>query len=194
METNKITLAGLLEDINFSHTTMGEKFYKAMITVQRKSGTVDKLPLVVPYIIADKLETGCEYMFVGNIRTRNVQMESGRKLEVYVFVREVFEYPGYDVNEVELIGFTCQNLVPRKTPLGRQITYILMAVNRTTGKSDYIPCIAWGRNARYASSFEVGTRVKVLGRIQSREYVKKISETETENRVAYEVSVSKVEV
>ena len=114
-----------------------------------------------------------------------------------VFVREVEfideEPDGAKTNTILLDGYICKPPIYRKTPLGREIADLLLAVNRPYGKSDYIPCICWGRNARYASAFEVGEHVQVLGRIQSREYVKKLSETETEKRVAYEVSVSKLE-
>ena len=96
-------------------------------------------------------------------------------------------------NQIFLDGYICKEPVYRKTPLGREIADLLVAVNRPYGKSDYIPCIAWGRNARYASGFGVGTRILIWGRVQSREYTKKVSETECEKRVAYEVSVSKLE-
>jgi single-stranded DNA-binding protein len=117
-----------------------------------------------------------------------------------VFVREVTITEKCDVeedmlkpNQIFLDGFICKPPIYRKTPLGREIADVLLAVNRPYGKSDYIPCICWGRNARYAESFEVGGHVQIWGRIQSREYQKKVSETEVEKRVAYEVSVSKLE-
>ena len=103
------------------------------------------------------------------------------------------EPDGTKTNSIWLDGYICKEPIYRKTPLGREIADLLLAVNRPYGKSDYIPCICWGRNARYASGFEVGEHVQLLGRIQSREYVKRISDTETEKRVAYEVSVSKLE-
>ena len=101
----------------------------------------------------------------------------------------------YTGNTIEALGQfrSCKPPIYRKTPLGREIADILLAVNRPYGKSDYIPCISWGRNARFASSFEVGARVRVWGRVQSREYTKKLSETECEKRIAYEVSISKLE-
>ena len=97
-------------------------------------------------------------------------------------------------NQIFLDGYICKNPVYRKTPLGREIADLLIAVNRSYGKSDYIPCICWGRNARFASGFEIGAHVEIYGRIQSREYIKKIGEEETEKRMAYEVSVSKIDV
>ena len=107
------------------------------------------------------------------------------------FIEEIGE--SSKTNQIFLDGYICKEPIYRKTPLGREIADLLLAVNRPYGKSDYIPCICWGRNARFASGFEVGTRCAIWGRIQSREYVKKISETEAEKRVAYEVSVSKLE-
>ena len=119
------------------------------------------------------------------------------RLVLSVFVREVEfveEFTDYTkTNQIFLDGYICKEPIYRKTPLGREIADLLVAVNRPYGKSDYIPCIAWGRNARYASSFDVGGRVKIWGRVQSREYVKKIDEVDSEKRVAYEVSVSKLE-
>ena len=132
--------------------------------------------------------------------------ENGRnKLILTVFAKDVIkveenEEEDSDIvkkdsitNEVVLVGFICKKPIYRQTPFGREIADILLAVNRPYGKSDYIPCICWGRNARYASNFDVGEHVRIFGRIQSREYVKKLSETQTETRIAYEVSVSKLE-
>lgn len=119
------------------------------------------------------------------------------RLILSVFVREITfveeELDGAKTNQIFLDGYICKQPVYRKTPLGREIADLLLAVNRPYGKSDYIPCICWGRNARFASAFEVGEHVQVMGRIQSREYMKKITETESQKRVAYEVSVSKLE-
>lgn len=136
-------------------------------------------------------------MVSGQFRSYNRHEEQKNRLVLSVFVREVEfveeEMDGAKTNSILLDGYICKAPVYRKTPLGREIADLLLAVNRPYGKSDYIPCICWGRNARYASGFEVGAHVQVLGRIQSREYIKKISEIETEKRIAYEVSVSKLE-
>jgi single-stranded DNA-binding protein len=136
-------------------------------------------------------------MVNGQFRSYNRHEEDRNRLVLSVFAREISfveeELDGAKTNNILLDGYICKAPVYRKTPLGREIADLLLAVNRPYGKSDYIPCICWGRNARYASSFEVGEHVQVLGRIQSREYVKKLSEVETEKRVAYEVSVSKLE-
>lgn len=121
----------------------------------------------------------------------NVNVVSSYAAAPVLFVEE--ETDGAKTNHIMLDGYICKQPIYRKTPLGREIADLLLAVNRPYGKSDYIPCICWGRNARYASNFEVGEHVQIFGRIQSREYVKKLTETETEKRVAYEVSVSKLE-
>ena len=136
-------------------------------------------------------------MATGQFRSYNQHGEKKNRLVLSVFVREIAfveeEWDGAKTNTILLDGYICKQPIYRKTPLGREIADLLLAVNRPYGKSDYIPCICWGRNARFASGFEVGEHVQVLGRIQSREYVKKLSETESEKRVAYEVSVSKLE-
>lgn len=136
-------------------------------------------------------------MASGQFRSYNRHEEQKNRLVLSLFVREVSfieeELDGAKTNQIFLDGYICKLPVYRKTPLGREIADLLLAVNRPYGKSDYIPCICWGRNARFASSFEVGEHVQVIGRIQSREYIKRLSETETEKRTAYEVSVSKLE-
>ena len=139
-----------------------------------------------------------EYLMIcGQFRSYNRHEEQKNRLVLSVFAREVTfieeEPDGARTNNILLDGYICKLPVYRKTPLGREIADLLLAVTRPYGKSDYIPCICWGRNARFASAFEVGEHVQILGRIQSREYVKKLSETETQKRIAYEVSVSKLE-
>ena len=139
-----------------------------------------------------------EYIEIhGQFRSYNRHEEQKNRLVLSVFVRELEfmdeEVENSKTNQIFLDGYICKAPVYRKTPLGREIADVLLAVNRPYGKSDYIPCICWGRNARYASAFEVGGHVLIWGRIQSREYMKRIGENETEKRVAYEVSVSKLE-
>jgi primosomal replication protein N len=140
---------------------------------------------------------GCTVEAIGQFRSYNRHEGLKNRLMLSVFVREISFMEAFTdytkTNQIFLDGYICKTPIYRKTPLGREIADLLMAVNRPYGKSDYIPCIAWGRNARYASGFEVGTRIRVWGRVQSREYTKKISETECEKRVAYEVSISKME-
>ena len=141
--------------------------------------------------------TGKFLMVTGQFRSYNRHEEQKNRLVLSVFAREaefIDEEPdGAKTNTILLDGYICKLPVYRKTPLGREIADLLLAVNRPYGKSDYIPCICWGRNARFASTFQVGEHVQLIGRIQSREYMKKLSETETEKRTAYEVSVSKLE-
>ena len=194
METNKITLAGFIGDITYSHSTLGEDFYDAYISVRRESEATDELRLVIPSVIASNLVSGNEYTVHGEIRTRNDRENTKKKLDVFVFVKEVGEYAGYDINEAEFIGFVCKKPIIRKTPFGRTITDYLLAVNRQFGKSDYIPCISWGRSAVRMENVEVGTKILVRGRMQSRVYNKRLSETESEERVAYELSTSLFEI
>lgn len=169
------------------------------VLVRRLSNSEDRIPLMISERLIDVTQdyTGEYIMACGQFRSYNRHEEQKNRLILSVFVREVEftdeEPDGSKTNTILLDGYICKQPIYRKTPLGREIADLLLAVNRPYGKSDYIPCICWGRNARYASAFEVGEHVQVLGRIQSREYVKKLSETETEKRVAYEVSVSKLE-
>ena len=159
----------------------------------------DRIPLMVSERLVDVKESyrGKIVEVHGQFRSYNKHEESRNRLILSVFVRE-FAFVGEEgtltkPNSIYLDGYICKPPVYRKTPLGREIADLLLAVNRPYGKSDYIPCICWGRNARYASAFEVGGHVLIWGRIQSREYIKRTGENETEKRVAYEVSVSKLE-
>lgn len=191
---NNITLAGtVVDEPEFSHEIYGEKFYLFRLSNSRKSGTQDILTCVVSEILKKDIEAGTEVKVCGNIRTRNVHEDDKSHLEIMVFAKEVLPYEG-DENNVELDGFICKEPTYRETPLGRQVTYLLIASNRSYGKSDYIPTIAWGRMAIKSSELEVGTRVNVFGRLQSREYVKKLDDGTEETRVAYELSASRVKV
>ena len=169
------------------------------VLVKRLSNSDDRIPLMISERLIDVSQdyTGEYIMATGQFRSYNQHEEKKNRLVLSVFVREVSfveeELDGAKTNSILLDGYICKRPIYRKTPLGREIADLLLAVNRPYGKSDYIPCICWGRNARFASGFEVGEHVQVLGRIQSREYVKKLSETESEKRIAYEVSVSKLE-
>lgn len=169
------------------------------ISVNRLSDFTDQIPIMVSERIVDTTQN-CEGQLIyvtGQFRSYNRHEEKKNRLVLSVFARELEfieeEKEEYKSNQIYLDGYVCKEPIYRKTPLGREIADLLIAVNRSYGKSDYIPCICWGRNARFASGFEVGNHVEIWGRIQSREYVKKISESITEKRVAYEVSVSKVE-
>lgn len=169
------------------------------VLVRRLSNSDDRIPLMISERLIDVQQdyTGEYIMVTGQFRSYNQHEEHKNRLVLSVFVREVSfveeEVDGAKTNTILLDGYICKRPIYRKTPLGREIADLLLAVNRPYGKSDYIPCICWGRNARFASGFEVGEHVQILGRIQSREYVKKLTETETEKRTAYEVSVSKLE-
>lgn len=183
----------------FSHEVYGEGFYMVDVNVKRLSNSQDNIPLMISERLIDVSQdyTGEFIMVSGQFRSYNRHDEQKNRLVLSVFVREVEfieeELDGAKTNNIFLDGYICKLPVYRKTPLGREIADLLLAVNRPYGKSDYIPCICWGRNARFASTFEVGEHVQIIGRIQSREYIKKLTETETEKRVAYEVSVSKLE-
>ena len=200
IENNQVTIMGeVISAFSFSHEVFGEGFYMVDVLVKRLSNSDDRIPLMISERLIDVTQDyEGEYIMVsGQFRSYNRHEEQKNRLVLSVFVREVEfveeEMDGAKTNSILLDGYICKAPVYRKTPLGREIADLLLAVNRPYGKSDYIPCICWGRNARYASGFEVGAHVQVLGRIQSREYIKKISEIETEKRVAYEVSVSKLE-
>ena len=200
IENNQVTIMGqVASEFEFSHEVFGEGFYIVEVLVKRLSNSCDRIPLMVSERLIDVTQdyTGEFIMASGQFRSYNRHEEQKNRLVLSVFVREISfmeeEPDGSKTNSILLDGYICKEPIYRKTPLGREIADLLLAVNRPYGKSDYIPCICWGRNARYASGFEVGEHVQVLGRIQSREYVKKLSEEECEKRVAYEVSVSKIE-
>ena len=199
-ENNQVSIIGeIVSGFQYSHEVYGEGFYMVVVSVSRLSDFVDYIPVMVSERLIDVKEdyTG-QYIYVsGQFRSFNRHEEHKNRLVLSVFARELefLEDASEEnaSNQIFLDGYVCKETVYRKTPLGREIADLLVAVNRSYGKSDYIPCICWGRNARFASGFEVGSHVQIWGRIQSREYVKKISETEVEKRTAYEVSVSKIE-
>jgi len=199
-DNNQVTIAGeIMGGFTFSHDVFGEGFYVMDISVGRLSESNDIIPIMVSERLVDVKRdyTGMHAVISGQFRSYNRHEESRNRLVLSVFAREIeiLEESADEVrpNYIFLDGFVCKPPIYRKTPLGREIADVLLAVNRPYGKSDYIPCICWGRNARYAEGFQVGEHIQIWGRIQSREYQKKISETEFEKRVAYEVSVSKLE-
>ena len=199
-ENNQVTMIGeIVSEFEFSHEVYGEGFYLVDISVSRLSDSVDYIPLMVSERLVDVTQSyiGETISVSGQFRSYNRHEEKKNRLILSVFVRELefVDEIEDDIksNQIYLDGYICKEPIYRKTPLGREIADLLVAVNRSYGKSDYIPCICWGRNARYASSFEVGSHVEVYGRIESREYIKKIGEEQTEKRVAYEVSVNKIE-
>lgn len=198
-ENNQVAIVGeIVSDFVYSHEVYGEGFYMVDIAVRRLSDFMDYIPVMISerLIDVDKDYIGQSVYIGGQFRSFNRHEEKKNRLVLSVFAREIELIDQAEEeaqNQIFLDGYICKDSIYRKTPLGREIADLLIAVNRSYGKSDYIPCICWGRNARFASSFEVGTHVQIWGRIQSREYVKKINETQMEQRVAYEVSVSKIE-
>ena len=200
IENNQVTIIGeVASEFTFSHEVFGEGFYMVDVLVKRLSDSSDRIPVMVSERLID-VTKDYEGEFVqigGQFRSYNRHDEKKNRLVLSVFAREVSfveeETDKAKTNLIFLDGYICKMPIYRKTPLGREIADMLIAVNRPYGKSDYIPCICWGRNARFASGFEVGGRVQIWGRIQSREYVKKLEGENAQKRVAYEVSVSKLE-
>ena len=197
---NQVNVYGeVISEFTFSHEVYGEGFYMVKLSVKRLSQVYDTIPLMVSERLLDVTQDyrGCFMEESGQFRSYNRHEENHNRLVLSVFVRDLHidktEQESERPNYIFLDGYLCKAPVYRKTPLGREIADLLMAVNRSYGKSDYIPCICWGRNARYADSFEVGEHVQLWGRIQSREYQKQVGEEQYETRVAYEISVSKLE-
>lgn len=191
---NKVALVGtIISKFTYDHEVHGEKFYKGYLTVARKSGTEDVLPLMFSERIIDVTADfiGCRVKVDGHLRSYSLHENNGKhKLKLSVLVVDVDDAGELrDSSTIVLEGFLCKKPVYRETLLGKEIADCLLAVNRAYGKSDYIPCIAWGRNAGYVSQFDIGTKLRLEGRIQSRTYNKKLSETEFEERTAYEVSI-----
>lgn len=200
IENNQVAIMGkIASQFTFSHQVFGEGFYLVDVMVRRLSDSEDRIPIMVSERLVDVTQDyEGEYIQInGQFRSYNRHEEKKNRLVLSVFAREISfveeEDEAMKSNQICLDGYICKPPVYRKTPLGREIADLLIAVNRPYGKSDYIPCICWGRNARYASAFQVGGHVLIWGRIQSREYMKKITEDETEKRIAFEVSVSKLE-
>ena len=200
---NQVEVCGSINSaFEYSHEIFGEGFYTVKLLVNRLSEATDEIPLLISERLVDvtKDYRGMKIEVSGQFRSYNRHEGLKNKLILSIFVRELQFVEDDDMpqeqsksNQIYLDGYVCKPPIYRKTPLGREIADILIAVNRPYGKSDYIPCIAWGRNARFASTIEVGGHLQVQGRVQSREYTKKINEEETEKRVAYEVSVSKID-
>lgn len=195
-QNNKVFLKGqIVTEARYSHEVYGEGFYEMDVLVKRLSGQGDVLPVTISerLIESNRLTVGSEISAVGQFRSYNKLVEGKSKLMLTVFVRDLVDgAEAKNPNTIVLSGYICKPPVYRTTPFSREITDILIAVNRAYNKSDYIPCIAWGRNARFVKNLEVGEKIAISGRIQSREYTKRISETETRTMTAYEVSVCKL--
>jgi len=198
-ENNTVLIAGTItEGCVFSHEVYGEGFYTFRISSERLSDKADILPVMISERLIDKelLQVGKRVDITGQLRSYNNYNSKKNRLVLTIFAREIRlmdEEKEKGENQIFLNGFICKAPIYRKTPFGREISDILVAVNRAYNKSDYIPCIAWGRNARYMVNLEVGANIRIWGRVQSRIYQKRIGD-EIEERVAYEVSVSKIEL
>lgn len=203
IETNMVKIVGkVISDQEFSHEMYGEKFYIIEMEVPRLSSSVDILPVTISERLLFNIdfELGQYLIIEGQLRSYNRYIDTNNRLVLTIFARELFIPNEEELqavlrkpNEIYLDGFICKNPVYRTTPFGREITDMLIAVNRPYNKSDYIPCIAWGRNARFCENLEVGDHIRLWGRIQSREYQKKLHNGEIETKTAFEVSLSKLE-
>lgn len=207
LENNHLILVGkVTSDKKFSHEIYGEKFYIFNLEVPRLSGNADIIPITISERLLETqaLDINKKVIIEGQFRSYNSYQNEKNKLVLTVFAKDVKFVENQDEeiqvskdfisNEVTLNGYICKKPIYRQTPFGREIADLLLAVNRAYNKSDYIPCIAWGRNARFCEKIEVGTEVKVVGRVQSRTYEKKYEDGTSETKVAYEVSVSSLEV
>ena len=200
-ENNHAELTGvILSELEFSHEVSGERFFKTRIRSERLSESSDELPVTLSEKLLEnkQFQTGERVKIEGQFRSYNRHDNNKNKLILSVYAQDMEKIPQeteavQPENTVELNGYVCKQPVYRTTPLGREITDVLLAVNRSYGRSDYIPCICWGSNARAAKEFAVGDKLKLSGRIQSRVYQKKESDGSVDNRVAYEVSVGKLE-
>ncbi len=202
-ENNHLVLVGkVVSEQKYSHEIYGEKFFKIDLEVVRLSSNTDIIPITISErLITDiDLSIGKSVRVEGQFRSYNNYENERNRLILTVFAKEISEVNEEEIekneitNEVILVGYICKKPIYRQTPFGREIADILLAVNRAYNKSDYIPCIAWGRNARFCQNIEVGTEVKIVGRVQSRNYEKKYEDGTVETRVAYEVSIASMEI
>ena len=207
LENNYLTLVGeVTGEKRFSHEIYGEKFYFFDLSIKRLSGNADIIPITVSERIVndEMLAIGKELLIKGQFRSYNSYENERNRLILTVFAKDIIEVEEPEesemakkdmiTNEVVLVGYVCKKPIYRQTPFGREIADLLLAVNRAYNKSDYIPSIAWGRNARFCQNLEVGTQVKIIGRVQSRTYEKKFEDGTSETKVAYEVSIGSLEV
>ncbi len=197
LQNNIVSISGrVMGEPEYSHEIYGEKFYEVTLCVKRLSGMDDLLPISVSeHLLSQDFHEGKYVTVTGQFRSYNKTVGDKSKLMLTVFVRDVLPYDStVNPNTLELTGYICKPPVYRTTPFNREICDVLLAVNRQYNKSDYIPCIVWGRNARFAGSLSVGERINVVGRVQSRNYQKKLPDETVVTRTAYEVSVSKITV
>ncbi len=196
-ENNIVNLRGELDsELKFSHEIFGEKFYNIDIKIDRLSDSFDILPITISERLLQDIDIEKQNIVnvTGQLRSYNKSIDNKNRLILTVFVREIAlaEEDNKDPNSIFLDGYICKNPVYRQTPLGREITDLLVAINRPYNKSDYIPAIVWGRNAKFAKNLNVGDRIQLWGRVQSRGYEKKLDDGEILKKVAYEVSISKI--
>lgn len=201
LENNLVTIVGkVISKLDFSHEVYGEGFYMFSMEVPRLSDMSDILTVTISERLLKGVDfkEGAYFEVEGQFRSYNSYDSEANKLMLTVFARDI--KPVEDItkvknpNQIYLNGFVCKKPIYRTTPFGREITDILLAVNRQYNKSDYLPCIAWGRNARYSEGLKVGENVKVWGRVQSRSYQKKLEDGQVINKIAYEISVIKMEI
>lgn len=197
-DNNRVYLCGKISsEPVFSHEVYGEGFYDVYLDVDRLSSQYDSIPITISErLIRDiDLRIGNILAVNGQFRSYNKFVDGKSKLMLTVFVREVVEpVEGQNCNIIELEGYLCKEPVYRMTPFKREICDMLLAINRAYNKSDYLPCIAWGRNARFVSDLSVGEKIYLTGRIQSRQYQKRLDENTTQTRTAYEVSINKLSI
>jgi single-stranded DNA-binding protein len=198
-DNNWVCIAGKVDsDLSFSHEMYGEGFYSFYMSVPRLSAYVDRLPVTVSERLIGEIDLniGAEIIVEGQFRSYNKFTDGTNRLVLTIFAREIINRTEEvkNPNQIFLNGFVCKAPIYRTTPFKREIADLLIAVNRAYNKSDYIPTIAWGRNARFCQKLEVGDNLKIWGRIQSREYQKRYPTGEVVEKVAYEVSVSKMEI
>ena len=198
-ENNYVRITGYVDKFIYNHTAYDERFYSSFVHSQRRSGTVDDIPVIASQYLIHKKDFAGKYVEIeGKFRSMNVHTGEKSRLVLQLFVKNIrivkTKESADDENEIILDGFLVKNPIYRVTPNGRQIADMMIAVNRPFGRSDYVPCICWGGSAKWAENLEVGTEIFVQGRIQSREYVKRLSEDESEIRTAYEVSIGKMGV
>lgn len=191
-QTNVAKAAGTIVTEPTAFDCCGEEFYAFTLSVKRTSGTEDLLPVNISTYLLPDISVGDQIALQGQIRTYQKFIDGKSRLIVTFFGMSVEEYTE-DINEVDIIGFLCKKPLERMTPRGRDICDIMLAVNRARGKSDYIPCIVWGRTSRHVATFEIGTEVAAKGRLQSRVYEKKEADGSIQKRTAYEVSTSAIQ-
>ncbi len=192
---NILQLKGkIIQTPTYSHSVLGEGFFETALEVKRLSTEVDILPVTISERLISNIKVGDEIAIKGQFRSYNKLEDMHSKLMLTVFVREIIDVNNLNItNNINLVGYICKEPIYRTTPFGREIADVLLAVNRAYNKSDYLPCIAWGRNARFVKDLQVGEKLEICGRVQSRNYQKKIGE-ELMTKTAYEISINTINI